>query len=146
MNTINTDLTEIDFIPDLRLEEKMKVLGTKSNKTKNMPNLLPNPKNLQSKYVKSLFFGFLVVKFMRKLKNSIIFPIHSQTDKILLMNDLSFFPEIFRKNNFKFNKFLYILVKFFKINNLMKFLTTFVEKIPLVDNFPIFLNLWGLFH
>ena len=149
MNIINTDLTEFDFIPELNLEGKMNVLEPHPNDNcRLIPSRVQEPKHLKTKIyskstlMKHLFIVYLVVKFLRKLKNSVIFPKKILLQKLSVINDLTFFPKKRTQKISKINlAFLHFLTQ---INQsyLLLFLKKSAEKFPLFDEFPNFLKVW----
>jgi len=151
MNAI-TDFTENDFIRELNLEEKMQIMETSPNKYPRpkypsaLPEILKKPLTIQSDFIKKLFLGYLIIKFIRKLKNSIIFPIkvakELKNKKFLLMNDISFFSEgLSTQKNQKFPKLNLPASEFFN-SFVIKFVNECAKKVPFFVDFSPFIKIW----
>lgn len=154
MNAIrstNTDLTESDFLPELKLEEKLHILEPHPN---DYSRLLAQPEIHESKIkfqhlftksitLKTLFIGYLVVRFLRKLKNSAIFPGKVSKRKLSMANDLSYFPRKKKRVSRVHLGFLNLLDEI-KGSYLIKLVQKSAESVPLFDEFPKFLKVWDL--
>ena len=157
MNSI-TDLTESDFIPELKLGEKIQIMETSPNDCHGpkcsyaLPEILKKPLAIKPHFIKNLFLGYLIIKFIRKLKNSIIFPIkvakELKNKKFLLMNDISFFPEGLSTQKIKKVPKLSISISQFvsiiKESFLLKFVRECAKKVPFFDDFSLFIKIWDV--
>ena len=154
---MNTDLTEIDFLPCLQLETKMHVLETHPNTNwKKDPcsftiaiEKKPPTLNLKAKIIRTLFLGYLIIKFARKLKNAIIFPTNFGKEtidkKLILMNDQTFFKEgVYKEKNQKIHYSVLGYFSFMIGGFLIKALNRCLNKIPIFNEFLTFMKIWQI--
>ena len=153
MNAIpstNTDLTESDFLPELKLEGKLHIFQPHPN---DYSRLLVQPgihesklkfQHLLSKSItlKTLFIGYLVVKFLRKMKNSVIFPGKVSQQKLSMTNDLTYFPKKKIKRVSRVGLGFLSFLNEIKDSYLLILLKKLAESLPLFDEFPRFLKIW----
>ena len=159
-----TDLTESDFVQELNIEERVKNLDCLSDFFPNMnkinmklsiksKNCINHTKSLKIKRLTSiLFVGYLVQKFINKLKIAID---STQTDnknltkrkkKSVLINDPSFFLEglsaLKRKKTSKTRNSLNNMLIYFEKSYLFKVFMKMLRKIPILEDFSIICNIW----
>ena len=152
---MNTDLTETDFLSSLNLEHKIHTFISHPSEIKNDNISYKSEKKrneifFKFRLIRLLYLGCLVIRFTRKLKNSIIFPMHigkeRRRKKLILMNDRSFFPEGLKsgkkiKNNQKILENLW--KNFFLI---CRIFSRFLFKVSMRWETSFLKNIWNGFN